>query len=386
MLPITHDLKLSVDEIVLPPGQSRAVEVEVTSTGTFVLRVTNLRDVMMIFLEQALPCKFTDPDGRVILDHPWLITEPLRVDITMAMLNRVRDVAGYLRRPWTIQITSPQSILRFLALRLAAQILEDIASSSAPPLINGVSMTLQPQIGQTLAFTLNRLGQIRIDAATQPASADVRIELLDPPGTVVPLEPVAGSAAPAGTVSLVSGAMGLLELHQAQKKDAPWNVRVTCGSEATCQLTAQVYDSLTIPAAVLQIRLDAIFGKGKGDNNLTFTLEHDTYPVVSTETLMDASGKSFTTTATVITYEGFLCLRINDQDVAEFFDSIGVLGTLEDQDRVLRTPRGQTVPLPPAQLPLPQTGITYRVYDLGVLNSGGHNFYPQNLETDSISI
>jgi phospholipase C len=373
MQSIVHAVPVDSAEFNLAHSSSKIVTVEVHSPGSFVVLATGgiltqaqiTQNSVVDASEQLLiNWKLSDPDGRTIFESSLSTGGKDFVEISMDMLNRVRDLAGFIRQPWQLTVTNPLAD-SYVGVKLNLQILENILSSSASPLFNKVSVNLAPGTSQVLPFALNRLGQIRIDSLFEPAGA-ASVELLDPSGSVVATRFPAGTVSLPGTISMVSDPIGLTELHRAQKQGAHWGVRLsaipTAKSPVTCFLTAEVYDYVSIPAAVLQTRLDAVFGK----DGTSITLSSETQP-----DLHDPSQN-----------DSYIVLTINAQDVVLLLDNIGVIDTLESLDRSLRRPP-IAAPLQPAD---PVSGTGYRIANLGPLSGSSHDFYLKNFKTEAIKI
>jgi phospholipase C len=375
--PIVHPIDFSTFD--LGPGQSTTSKIEVHSTGRFLLAATGgIRtkanagsDTPLKPVPLTFGWKLSDPDGLVLCESSAAAGYKGFFEITMDILNRVRDLAGFIRQPWSLTVSNITTD-DFADVNLNLQIQEDIASSSGLPLLDNVSVDLlHPGISQTVPFTVNRLGQIQLDLVVVPYAAPVLLELLDPSGTAIPLQPRSGAPALGGTLSMVSPSIGLRELYQARKKGPHWSVRLSSSSSCNCHITAQVYSAVTIPNHVVQDRVNAIFGAD--GTSLTLSVEY---------TQQKNWGDPI---------YNFVCLTIHDQNVVLFFDSFGVIDTLESLDRSLRTP-GAPPPLQPAD---PVAGTTYRIFALGALTytdkvvgseAVKFDFYLRDFATSSIRI
>jgi len=227
-----------------PPTEETEGEGTTALQGGFVTSV----------IEIPLTLKLFTPDGREFAAN----------GITLADLRGFRDARGAPSGRWSFLLTGRSntfevgndSVLKDPKGRMSIVLIETLASESAPPLINNVSLTTAPR---TFEFDLYRIGNFIAKISLSPLLGEWRgtLRLVDPDG----VERVRS------TTTVLTFKVGLLELgksRDASGKLRNWKLEVApqvSVFKGPVRLQATVIASGRITVAALQSRIDTLLGK-----------------------------------------------------------------------------------------------------------------------------
>ena len=205
-------------------------------------------------IEIPLTVKLFTPDGREFAAN----------GITLADLRRFRDARGAPTGRWSFLLTgrseaievSNDSVLKEPSGWMSIALIETIASESAPPLINNVSLT---PTRRTFEFDLYRVGNFAAKISLSPLLGQWH-------GTMRLLDPDGAERVKSTTTGLTFD-VGLPEL--GQSRDAAGKVRnwklevtpLTTVFSGPVRLHATVIAPGRITVAALQSRIDTLLGK-----------------------------------------------------------------------------------------------------------------------------
>lgn len=201
----------------------------------------------------------------------WQLIDPLGVaftktDINLNDLDRYRDLRGFIR-PWTLRIPKPvaEDLPGFIGFEPGKQLVsvkvnETIPVSSAAPLVN-VTASIRPV--KEYKFDLYRLGNLTVNV-TRLISVPLHPDIQGPSAAKISLVKPDGTIHSTGRNGLLQVAITLKDLkwsRAANGKVQQWKLRIETAAEGKHSITAQVYETLTIPKKLLLDRLEYLLGK-----------------------------------------------------------------------------------------------------------------------------